>query len=207
MSNLHSLKGSKAALLTDRLDAPCGLFLGSLYEDKRLDYLIEAADIIVNQKPTFTLVIAGDGPARRLVTSAAATRSHIFYAGRVELEDKAVLLKHASALLLPGAVGLAVVDGFVAGIPTITTAVPRHGPELEYITDGVTGVILPAGAPPAEYAGAVINAIDYGQELRSGAARAGTLYTTGSMVARFVDGITKALATPPLSQANGIRSS
>ncbi len=111
------------------------------------------------------------------------------------------MLKSAGALLIPGAVGLVVVDGFVAGVPTIATAVPSHGPEIEYLRDAENGLLLAANASPAEYAEAAISVIEDGARLREGAARAGDVYTTESMVARFADGIERAIEAGPLRGA------
>lgn len=177
---------------------PVGLFLGSLYADKRLDYLIAAADQVAAIEPEFRLVIAGDGPGRSAVAAAARSRPHVLWTGYSGGERKAALLRTASALLIPGAVGLAVVDGFAAGLPTISTRVPTHGPEIEYLHDGENGRVLAAAASPGDYAQAVLSVLDDAEELRLGASRSGTVYTTESMVARFAEGIERALAAPPL---------
>lgn len=178
-------------------EGPLGLFLGSLYPDKRLDYLIAAADRIAAAMPQFQLVIAGDGPGRDQITMAAASRPHILWAGHVDGEQKATLLKSASALLIPGSVGLAIVDGFVAGVPTVATAVPTHGPEIEYLRDGENGRMLPADASSTDYAKTVLDVLRDGRDLRRGAARSG-IYSTEAMVGRFAEGIGRALQAPPL---------
>ena len=179
-------------------DGPMGLFLGSLYRDKRLDYLISAADEIAARMPTFQLVIAGEGPARDSVAAAAAGRPHVNWVGRAEGERKAVLLKRAAAMLLPGAVGLAVVDAFVAGLPVVTASIDTNGPEIEYVRDGENGCVVSAAAGPGEFAEAAHSVLADGEQLREGAARMGRTCTTEGMVERFVEGIELALAAPPL---------
>jgi glycosyltransferase involved in cell wall biosynthesis len=178
---------------------PIGLFLGSLYPDKRLDYLVDAADEIVARMPGFRLVIAGEGPARESVAAAAAARPHVDWVGRVEGERKAALLKKAVAMLVPGAVGLTVVDAFVAGLPVVTASVDTNGPEIEYVHDGENGRVLPAAASAREFAEAALSVICDDGQLRSGADRMGRACTTERMVQRFVQGIQLALAAPPLS--------
>jgi L-malate glycosyltransferase len=182
-------------------DGPIGLFLGSLYPDKRLDYLIAAADEIAARHPAFRLVIAGEGPARGSVAAAASSRPHVLWAGRADGERKAMLLKSASVMMIPGAVGLAVLDGFVAGVPVATTSVATHGPEIEYVRDGENGRVVPASAGPTQYAQAVLSMLHDGRRLRHGAARTGDACTTEGMVARFVDGIQLALSAEPLQGA------
>jgi glycosyltransferase involved in cell wall biosynthesis len=178
-----------------------GLFLGSLYSEKRLEFLIDAADEIVARVPGFTLVVAGDGPARDAVARAAATRPYVRVVGRVEGSQKAALLARAAVVLLPGAVGLAAVDGFAAALPTVTTAVQTHGPEIEFVEHGVNGLVLGADATPAEYATAVVSVLEddrLAATLRDGAAAAGAVYTLEQSVARFAAGIEDALGAPDL---------
>jgi glycosyltransferase involved in cell wall biosynthesis len=179
-------------------DGPIALFLGSLYEDKRVEYLLEAADRAYERLNGFHLVIAGDGPKRRDIELAASTRPYVRIVGSVDGAQKARLLAAADVLLLPGAVGLALVDGFAAGLPTITTSVPTHGPEIEYLEDGVNGLILPADTSPSEY-GEKIDDVLTDDVLRTnlaqGAAASGSIYTGASMVSRFADGIESALST------------
>lgn len=176
--------------------AVIGLFLGSLYREKRLRYLLDAADRVHALMPEFRLVVGGDGPDRAEVMAATAGRPHVVYAGRVDGERKAALLDCAGALLLPGAVGLGIVDGLVAGVPTVTTAVPTHGPEIDYLRDRANGRMLGAETSPELYAEAVVTILRDGAELRAGAAADGRIYTTETMVERFDRGIRSALAAP-----------
>ena len=46
--------------------------------------------------------------------------------------------------LLPGAVGLGVLDSFAFDVPLVTVDLPYHGPEIDYVRDGENGVKLPA---------------------------------------------------------------
>ena len=179
-------------------DGPIGLFLGSLYEDKRVEYLLEAADGVHERLNGFRLVIGGDGSKRRDVELAASTRPYVRIVGSVDSEQKARLLAVADVLLLPSAVGLALVDGFAAGLPTITTSVPTHGPEIEYLEDGVNGLILPADTSPSEYGERIVDVLTddvLRTNLARGAAASGSVYTGASMVSRFADGIESALST------------
>ena len=71
-------------------------------------------------------MIAGEGPARDSVAAAAAARPHVLWAGRAEGERKAALLKSAAVMMIPGALGLAVVDAFAAGVPVATPRSTRR---------------------------------------------------------------------------------
>ena len=53
-------------------------------------------------------------------------------------------LSRANLMLIPGLVGLAVVDSFAAQCPVVTTDFRGHSPEFEYIEwdkwPGITGI-------------------------------------------------------------------
>lgn len=175
-----------------------GLFLGSLRETRRLPFLIEASDRIVEEIPDFVLVIAGEGRERAHIESLARGRPHVVLTGRVDGSRKAALLRAAELMLLPGHIGLNLVDGFAAGLPVLTTAVPRHAPEVEYLESGVNGLMLPAGSSPSDYAAAVVNVIGGERQyeaLAKGAREAGRTYTEENMVACFANGIRSAIGT------------
>jgi glycosyltransferase involved in cell wall biosynthesis len=170
---------------------PLGVFLGSLYPDKRLDLLLAAGEDVAARIPGFRLAIAGDGEERDLALAAARSRPWVRYLGR--LEARAELLAAADALLLPGAVGLVVLDAFAAGVPLVTAASPYHGPEIEYLEHGVNGVVADGGT----YADAVVRLLtdaSWAARLREGCASAAGRYTVAAMVDRFAIGVRQALA-------------
>ena len=53
---------------------PAYAFCGSLYHDKKLDFLVDACDRIHQQSPEFHCVVLGDGPSMPTLHEAAATR-------------------------------------------------------------------------------------------------------------------------------------
>ena len=180
-------------------EGPIGLFLGSLYEEKRWRLLLSAAERVSAHLPGFVLVIAGDGPDRAEVVELASGRDDVRVVSRADGSSKAKLLAAAGLMLLPGAVGLAVTDAFAAGIPTISTAVPTHGPEFEYIEDGVNGIVLPRHATAEQYGDAVRSVLEDPARLAAlskGARASGAIYTEDAMVARFAQGIVAAIERP-----------
>lgn len=54
-------------------------------------------------------------------------------------DPRAPYFANADLLVIPGLVGLAVVDGFAADLPLITTDVPYHSPEICYLRPGFNG--------------------------------------------------------------------
>lgn len=147
----RSLDGISAADLADWRRSlalppgPTGVFIGSLYEQKRLAFLVESAKRIRAQCPDFALIIAGDGPDRRIVQKAAAENSWIKWIGTVRGRQKAMALRSADVMLMPYAVGLSVIDAFSAGVPVCTTSAIGHGPELNYLQHNVNGILSTPG--------------------------------------------------------------
>lgn len=177
--------------------APVGLFCGSLYSDKRLDYMIEAADRIHAALPAFRLVVIGDGPSAGEIRAAMATRPWLKWLGVRKGLDKAAWFRLADGVINPGAVGLHVLDSFCSGTPMMTTAEARHGPEIAYLRDGVNGLVVHGGAD--RYAEAVIALFNDRAKLdaiKQAALRDAKHYTLDNMVERFTDGIARCVAMP-----------
>jgi glycosyltransferase involved in cell wall biosynthesis len=127
-SRHHDLRGSTA------------LYLGGLDTYKRIQFLLDSAMIAHKQCSDFRLLIAGNGSDRELVEEFVARSPWAIYLGGVRGLDKARALRAAQAVSIPGAIGLAALDSLVAGTPIVTTDFPYHGPEFDYLADGMTAV-------------------------------------------------------------------
>jgi glycosyltransferase involved in cell wall biosynthesis len=202
--DLAAVSAEERAARRGRLDAaegaPVGLYCGSLYPDKRLELLLQAADLVHAELPGFRLVVVGDGPSRDVVTAAAAARPWVHWAGVQRGAEKAAWFRAAELYLSPGAVGLHVLDAFCAGLPMITTRGARHGPEIAYLKSGENGFVVDDDA--TSYAGTVLRLLRDPAELqrvRAAAVRDAGRYTLDHMVQRFVEGIEGCLARPPKS--------
>lgn len=179
---------------------PVGLFLGSLYGDKRLPFLLEAARALHLQRPDFQLVIAGDGPERGWLERAAAGLPFVTYVGSVRGERKAQLLASADLMLNPGLVGLGILDAFVAGLPMFTTDCRLHSPEIAYLDNGRNGRMTPDSL--TDYVQAILALLADPAamaRLQGGAREAGLHYSIEHMTERFCTGIQACLAAvrPP----------
>jgi glycosyltransferase involved in cell wall biosynthesis len=178
--------------------ARVGLYLGSLYEEKRLPFLIETADRLAQRLPDFRLLVVGDGPQRPLVEQAARSRPWLRYLGARQGRDKALALRLADVVLNPGLVGLGILDAFTAGLPMLTTDCGLHSPEIAYLRQGVNGVMT-ADSIDA-YAAAALALLEdpaarglLGEQARA----AGAHYTIENMAQRFRSGIHAALLSAP----------
>jgi glycosyltransferase involved in cell wall biosynthesis len=180
-----------------RQGAPVGLFCGSLYPDKRLDYMIEAADRVHTALPDFRLVVLGDGPSAEAIRQAVLTRPWLRWQGVCKGVEKAAWFRLADVVFNPGAVGLHVLDSFCSGAPMITTADGRHGPEVAYLKDGVNGRVVTGDA--RRYAEAVLALFHQRERLKAiqeAARRDAQRYTLSNMVERFADGIAACVELP-----------
>jgi glycosyltransferase involved in cell wall biosynthesis len=176
-----------------------GIFCGSLYKNKRLPFLIEAAVMIKQKVPNFHLIISGWGPDGELVSQLAQKHSWIHVIGPVFGKRKATLLKMSDAFLLPGLVGLAIIDAFAAGLPFMTTEFYAHSPEIDYLVPGENGSI--AADDLTAYVESVVSVLsnrELWQRLHEGSLASAKKYTTEAMARNYADGILKCLnITPP----------
>jgi len=174
--------------------ATVGIFCGSLYPDKKLDFLVDACDRIRAQSPDFHCVVLGDGPSMPLLREAAATRPWLHLLGVTKGAEKALYFRMGAFMLNPGLVGLHIVDAFCAGLVMVTTTGARHSPEVCYLRDGINGVMTSDSAP--EYAQRVLALINDPAalaKLRAASLADADVYTLEKMVAQFADGIARCL--------------
>ncbi|AKJ31871.1 glycosyltransferase [Caldimonas brevitalea] len=177
--------------------APIGLFCGGLHRDKRLEFLFEALRCLHRQCPEFQLLVIGDGSCRHQVVQAAAQDRRIHYLGPLFGHDKAVCFRLAQLFLCPGLVGLGILDAFAAGLPLVTTDLPIHSPEIDYLQHGVNGWMTPHD--PQAYADAVLDLLHapvrrqaLGQQALVDAGR----HSIDAMAERYADGILRCLTSP-----------
>ncbi len=198
-NDLNSIPLSKEDDLRKQINASInsiiGLFCGSLYPDKRLDYLITASDMIYKAIPEFKLVIIGDGPSRDEIIMAVKTRPWITWLGVKKGIEKAGWFKISDIVLNPGLVGLHVLDSFCAGSPMVTTSDAMHSPEIAYLKHNRNGLIIDGDAE--QYAQEIISLLTDEKllnKLKEGSLSDANVYTLNNMVANFADGIKKCLS-------------
>ena len=176
---------------------PVGMYVGSLYPDRRFAWPLAAAQALRGRISGFELLVLGDGPQRELVQSAAAAHPWIHALGARQGADKALAMSLAQVCLNPGLVGLGILDSFVARVPLVTTDCGLHSPEIAYLEDGDNGVISVDSIEAFVAAAASVLLDDVlARRLRSGCARSAARYTVQAMADRFVDGVQRCLAAP-----------
>lgn len=176
-------------------EGPVGLYIGAFYQEKRIDFLLEAARRIRAHIPDFQLLIVGAGPQQAMVEDAAREHSWIRYPGPLHGARKAAALAIADVMLNPGVVGLGVLDSFVGGAPMFTADSGLRSPEIAYLSSGKNGVITPPDLDV--YVDAVISTLSDPAalaKLKEGASAMASRYTIENMATRICNGILACLA-------------
>ena len=176
---------------------PIGIFVGSLYADKRLGFLLQAAALIQQRIPDFKLLIVGDGPERNKVSSWCALHPWSKWVGAQLGEDKVAHIALADVMLNPGLVGLGILDSFICGVPMLTTNCGVHSPEIAYLDNGVNGIM--AKDDLTAYVDACVVLLGDATlrlQLRTGCLASAANLTVDSMAMKFTNGVLSCLAAP-----------
>jgi len=171
------------------------VFCGSMYSDKRLDFLVESCRLLRQLVPDFHMIFMGDGPLQQFVSDFCANYPWMHYVGPKFGNESAPYLKIAKAMLMPGLVGLVIIDSFVAGIPLFTTDIPLHSPEIYYLENNENGIMTENNAKV--YAQAIAYYLKSPEKqdlLKKGCAKSAKLYTIDNMVNNFASGIVSSLS-------------
>lgn len=194
----QSVTPEETQALRESLDfgaGPVGVYVGSLYADKRLDFLFLIAEAIRDEVLDFHLLIVGEGPERDKVQAWCAANPWARWVGARFDREKAAYVSVAQVMLNPGLVGLGILDAFVCGVPMLTTDCGIHSPEIAYLENGVNGVMT--ADDPDAYVEASVRLLRDPQALdglRAGCAASAQEYTVENMARRFADGVANALA-------------
>jgi len=132
-----------------------------------------------------------------MAAEAAQAEPWIHYLGSKNDHDKVPFWAMAKLLLMPGLVGLVVVDSFALGVPLVTTDFPFHSPEIDYLKDGENGCIVNCGEDVRAYAEAVVSLLQNPTRLgamKEGALRSAGLHTIENMAKNFAEGVMRCLS-------------
>jgi glycosyltransferase involved in cell wall biosynthesis len=173
------------------------LFLGALDKSKKIEFLFDSLDIVAKNDPNFRFLIVGDGPLRGIVARLVASRPWAFQFGSQFGAKKALMLKAADSLVIPGRAGLVVVDSFAAERPIVTTTDEFHPPEFEYLKTDFNAIVV--GENVSGYAKAIEDSFDpeVSNRLKAGCRESSTEYSLDKMVSNFAQGVLGALSRPP----------
>lgn len=176
-----------------------GIYIGSLYEEKRIEFLLAAAEQLQQANPDFALLIIGGGAQQALVEQFCARHDWAHYLGVRKGQEKVDLLSLADVMLNPGLVGLGILDSFVAGVPMLTTDCGLHSPEIAYLQPGVNGLMTANDL--VSYVQAVQALLGNPEELaalKTGCIASSKEFTVENMARNFTQGLLQCLAAAPL---------
>ena len=173
---------------------PICIFLGSLYEEKRIDFLLAAATTLREKIPGFQLLLVGAGPQKAMVEAFCAAHSWARFAGMLKGKEKVLALASATVMLNPGLVGLGILDSFVCEVPMVTTDCGLHSPEIVYLRSGSNG-LMTENTLDAYVRECVALLCDAERLLamKSACKSSGSQYTVENMAANFADGVERCL--------------
>jgi len=175
-------------------DKPVGAFIGSLYGEKRLNFIFEACQRIRQDLPAFQWLIIGDGIERSKIQQWTLQHDWIHWVGAQKGRDKAIHLACADVLLNPSAVGLVILDSFIFGKPIVTTETWNHGPEIAYLKQGENGFMSPDD--PKQFAEVVVSLLKSPRQLEracEACTKSAGEYSIENMASYFRNGILQAL--------------
>jgi len=173
------------------------IYIGGMYPQKRLEFLIKACFHIKKNVPDFEMIFIGAGNEDYKIRQMTENHEWVYYVKPMFEEDKVPYFILSKLLLIPGLVGLAVLDSFALETPLITTNISYHSPEIDYLLDGINGIIVQETNDPIIYADKVSYLLkndEAREKLIKGCRVARGKYTIEDMVERFSGGIMKALA-------------
>lgn len=123
-------------------------YIGRDYPEKHLDWAIQALDRIQKEN-SFEFEFHLIGPVAEPVSAGgnmSAPRPWLFHHGEIyEHNVLANFFMGADLLLNPGVVGLSAVQALAYGLPVMSFAEQNHGPEYDYLENGLNSWIL---SPP-----------------------------------------------------------
>jgi glycosyltransferase involved in cell wall biosynthesis len=127
-------------------DSKIVLFCGRLQKRKNIDLLLKAFSNFNNKN--YYLLIIGNGNEKNNLQSLAKELDvrNVMFLGEIFADDKLSELFYISDIfVMPGAIGLSIVQAFSFRIPIITLDDPSHGPEFQYFEQGYNGYMLNKG--------------------------------------------------------------
>jgi L-malate glycosyltransferase len=171
------------------------LFVASLVEDKEPLAAVAIVDRLRLLVPGATLHIVGDGPLRPQCEEAANGRDWVHYHGSQRGQSLRELALASDIAIIPGRVGLALLEMASAGLPMATFAVSCHGAEIAYLKDGINGVFLTSDIDAAaKELGALLTDRPALERMRNEALGTASKYTIQRMAKNFAEGVLASLS-------------
>jgi glycosyltransferase involved in cell wall biosynthesis len=178
------------------------LFVGRVYREKRLSEMVAVLRRLRLQgldADAVEAVVIGDGPDLDRVRAEAGGLAGMHFLG--EMRDREAVgryMRVASALLIPGKVGLAVNHALAHGVPVITQVGDLHAPEFEYLEPGRNSIVAEGStADLARAVAAFVVSPEQRAILAAGALASRDDLTVAAMARAFNDAVVSTLSPAP----------
>jgi glycosyltransferase involved in cell wall biosynthesis len=132
-------------------------FIGALDRPKRIEFLMKCLERVWVTDPDVHLIVAGRGELESMM-GRWAKDERVAWIGRAGAAEKAIIAHVASAIVMPGRIGLIANDALQMGIPVLTTPWAYHAPEVEYLVDGES-MHTSAGDTVESFAGLLVSVL------------------------------------------------
>lgn len=173
---------------------PVCLYCGGMYKEKRLDFLWEVCQRIKKKLPDFHMIFVGGGTHESEARAMSKENPWIHFVGPTFERAQILYFMLSDLLLMPGLVGLVILDCFTLEVPLVTTQYAFHSPEVEYLENGRNGIMTKDNVD--DYCEAVLRILSDPkaiESLKEGCRISAGRYSMGRMIESFTEGIIKCL--------------
>lgn len=176
-------------------DSLTAIYCGAMYPEKNFDFILETCYRVKLEIPNFHMIFMGSGIEANKVIEASKSNDWIHYVGSKFGNDRVKYFKASQIQIMPYYVGLGIVDSFALETPIITTSNPFHGPEIDYLENGINGFMTNDNID--DYSKKVIETLHTGGYLNliEGCKLSAQKITLEAMVDNFKEGILSCLNT------------
>ncbi|MCK5660059.1 MAG: glycosyltransferase family 4 protein [Methanosarcinales archaeon] len=127
------------------------IFVGRLIEDKHVDVLLKAIQIVSTKLPDIQCIITGDGPEYGMLVELSKSleiQKNMKFTGFLNEDDVTRYMKASKMMVLPSTregFGMVVVEAFACGLPVIGVN-DKDNAVSELIDNNINGCMVPLSA-------------------------------------------------------------
>lgn len=170
------------------------VYCGGMYAEKKIKFLLDACKQLKAIVPDYHVIFIGSGPDEHLVTTFCEHNTWAHYVGSISGIERVKYFSIGKLLLMPGAVGLAILDSFALNLPMITTNILTHGPEIDYLDSEVNGLMVEHNVQVyAQSVSELLMDDEKRKVLVNGCNKSKNLYSIENMAQNFSNGVLKLL--------------
>lgn len=176
-------------------NGPVGIYCGGLVPIKNIKDLMVCCVRIRESVPAFEMIVIGAGSDVHIVQEYAEKYGWLHYVGSKHGNDKVKYFAVSDVQIIPGMVGLTIIDSFIFESPLVTMAHHFHSPEVEYLRNGENGIITKPNND--DFVLRIVELLNNDLELnhlKKGCADSAKIYSMDVMAENFVKGVVQAIA-------------